>query len=90
MVERHVALPARRYHGRHLVGVNATHLRVIVKDAAPWTIRMSPASTAVPLTAEWHGTGDEILFWDGGPAEAGLVRSRWLVGVVAGRIKGLT
>lgn len=57
-------------HGRRLLAPAAAHLRVTATRFAPWSVLVSPLSAAIPLDAEWRGMGDEILFWDGGPAAA--------------------
>lgn len=60
---------SKPHHGRHLLTTEATHLRVLATELAPWSVQVSPLSAAIPLGAEWRGTGSEVLSWNGGPAE---------------------
>ncbi|MFG2090396.1 MULTISPECIES: hypothetical protein [unclassified Spirillospora] len=58
------------YHGRVILGPKPTHLRIeCVEEAQRWSVRIRPMSAAPLLGSEWRGGGgDEVLFYDGGPA----------------------
>lgn len=57
------------YHGRRLLRPAPTHLQIETTSARQrWSARVQPLSAAESLKGETRGSGDDVLYYGGGPA----------------------